>query len=61
MTGYITYEANRARQDDFHRHARAHRRAAAARAARGEHRRGLARIISHHRHRGTTRTATTTA
>ena len=61
MTGYMTYDANRARQDDFHRRAGDHRQATAAQAARGEHRRGLARIVSHRRRRGTTRTATTTA
>ena len=61
MTGYIAYDANRARQDEFHRRADEHRRATAARAARGQHSRGLARIVSHRRRRATTRTATTTA
>jgi hypothetical protein len=61
MTGYIAYEANRARQDDFHRRAGEHRGAAAARGARGEHSRGLARLVTHRRRRATTRTATTAA
>jgi hypothetical protein len=59
MTGNLTYDAHKARLDDFHRSAAQHRRPrTSGRHARGER---LTWLVGHRRRRSTTRTATTTA